>query len=111
MSLVIADSCSCSKGIAPIASEPTITVHPFLNVAPTGQHLSPKEFHAVIESYLKEDAGCLPVDDTDEETKRKELVLIDVRNIYETKIGRFQVTSESKDKEVVPVLDPHTRQV
>jgi predicted sulfurtransferase len=73
--------------------------------------LSPKEFHAVIESYLREDAASQPADDTDEGRTRKELVLIDVRNIYETKIGRFQVTSESEDKEIIPVLDPHTRQV
>jgi predicted sulfurtransferase len=33
------------------------------------------------------------------------VVLIDVRNIYETEIGRFQCPS------AVPVLDPKTRKV
>lgn len=57
-----------------------------------GEHLSPEEFHSVIEEHSKGNAN------------EANVVLVDVRNIYETEIGRFEGGH-------VPVLDPMTRKV
>lgn len=56
-----------------------------------GVHLTPEEFHDALE---REIAG--------QTTSGKEAVLIDVRNIYETRIGKFDVSS-------VSTMDPLSR--
>lgn len=61
-----------------------------------GSYLTPREFHRVIEEALEAD-------------KADDVVLIDVRNIYETRIGRFDVSKESESKLVT--IDPETRSV
>jgi UPF0176 protein len=63
----------------------------------TGTHLSPEEFHAALEEgSLNKQTG------TDSDTSN--IVLIDVRNIYETRIGLFQAPH-------VSTIDPLTRKV
>ena len=52
-----------------------------------GQHLSPEEFHSTLILAEQQHGG------------RDNIALIDVRNSYETRIGRFE-----------GALDPHTRQ-
>jgi hypothetical protein len=44
-----------------------------------------------------------------EEKIKNDLVLIDVRNYYETRIGRFELKKD--DANVLSVIDPKTRQV
>lgn len=38
-------------------------------------------------------------------------MLLDVRNAYETEIGRFEITSNDGESVLVPVHDPLTRTV
>ena len=94
-----------------------------------GPHLTPQQFHDVIAAAAAAGTACSTDKDTgtgieqedntnaqardelheeeeeEEEEKRKNLVLIDVRNIYETEIGRFSCPPG------IPVLDPKTRKV
>jgi predicted sulfurtransferase len=59
-----------------------------------GTHLTPKEFHQV----LQESWGCDGHDNNNEKNtikKKKELVVIDVRNTYEYAIGHFLNPNES----------------
>lgn len=55
-----------------------------------GQHLSPEEFHAMLTKKSKSGS-------------KKEVVLLDTRNIYETRIGGFRAPG-------VETIDPETRQ-
>lgn len=57
--------------------------------------ISPVEFHALLEAAQN---GM----DAPHESANKEVVLLDCRNLYETRIGRFQVAN-------VAQLDPETR--
>jgi len=52
-----------------------------------GKHLTPEEFHAVLEQGWS--TSSLDDDDDDDDKKRKELVVIDVRNQFEYAIGHF----------------------
>ena len=97
-----------------------------------GQHLTPQQFHHVIASAAarkdrRVDMGIIDYCagdgqeqhklETEMEAKKKhysckeqeneqgELVVIDVRNIYETEIGKFECPAN------IPVLDPKTRKV
>lgn len=65
-----------------------------------GHHLSPQAFHNEIEKYINAERSGVDVEE-------QPLVLLDVRNIYETEIGRFDIS----DKGSVPVVDPQTRKV
>ena len=60
---------------------------------PGGVHLSPVEFHNILQDAMTN-------------KNEKDIVLIDVRNIYETRIGSFIVPSDHVLK-----LDPFTRKV
>ncbi|XP_031397094.1 rhodanese-like domain-containing protein 6 isoform X4 [Punica granatum] len=76
----------------------TFSSHPLLkspNISNAGRHLSAVEFHSVLESAGKilEESG----------NDNEGLVLLDARNLYETRIGKFQ----SPD---VETLDPEIRQ-
>ncbi|KAK4852801.1 hypothetical protein QYF36_027168 [Acer negundo] len=77
----------------------TLSSHPLLNppdISNAGRHLSAVEFNSLLQS-----AGKL----LDEEslTDDKKLVLLDARNLYETRIGKFHTPS-------VETLDPSIRQ-
>lgn len=76
-----------------------------------GPHLTPQQFHDVITAAASEEdkqEGHQQDKKKEEEEekggKESNLVLIDVRNIYETEIGRFACPG-------IPVLDPKTRKV
>jgi predicted sulfurtransferase len=63
-----------------------------VRATPTGVHLSPEAFHAQLQSV--------------QEGTESNVVLVDVRNLYETRIGRFDVPESAVD-----VIDPQTRKV
>ncbi|XP_038717314.1 rhodanese-like domain-containing protein 6 isoform X1 [Tripterygium wilfordii] len=77
----------------------TFSCHPLLkspDISNAGRHLNAAEFHSVIESAER-------IMDKDGPTKARELVLLDARNLYETRIGKFQSPN-------VETLDPRIRQ-
>jgi predicted sulfurtransferase len=78
----------------------------------TGKEISPDEFHHILEQ-AKANQGCVDPD------KKKEVVLIDVRNTFEHAIGHFvhphsnQILSVEKDtqnnsSEATPAINPNT---
>ncbi|MBA0874088.1 hypothetical protein Goshw_011358 [Gossypium schwendimanii] len=77
----------------------TFSSYPLLNppeVSNAGRHLSAAEFHSVLQSAGQLMKNGSPTDD-------KQLVLLDARNLYETRIGKFHAPS-------VETLDPGIRQ-
>ncbi|KAG5525479.1 hypothetical protein RHGRI_031956 [Rhododendron griersonianum] len=77
----------------------TFSCHPLLkspDVSNAGSHLSAAEFHSVIQHAGK----FLEKEGPDD---HKKLVLLDARNLYETRIGKFQPPN-------VETLDPEIRQ-
>ncbi|KAK4282713.1 hypothetical protein QN277_014058 [Acacia crassicarpa] len=71
----------------------TLSSHPLLkqpDISNAGKHLSAVEFHSVLQNAAKES----PEDG---------LVLLDARNLYETRIGKFHAPN-------VETLDPQVRQ-
>jgi predicted sulfurtransferase len=64
----------------------------------TAQHVSPTEFHQILQH-----AANSTTDSTESDTKKTEIVLVDCRNLYETRLGSFEA-------EGVTTLDPGTRQ-
>ncbi|TYI46903.1 hypothetical protein E1A91_D13G136100v1 [Gossypium mustelinum] len=77
----------------------TFSSYPLLNppeVSNAGRHLSAAEFHSVLQSARQLMKNGSPTDD-------KQLVLLDARNLYETRIGKFHAPS-------VETLDPGIRQ-
>ncbi|KAF3779535.1 Rhodanese-like domain-containing protein 6 [Nymphaea thermarum] len=80
----------------------TLCSHPLprpLSISNAGEHLSAAEFHSVIQNAANDgfDAG------TKDSKFYKGHVLLDARNIYETRIGKFQAAD-------VDTLDPGIRQ-
>ena len=78
------------------------------HVADGGRHLSPEEFHAMLTSGGNNcsgdgkhvhDGGARATAASD----RSDVVLLDTRNVYETRIGLFEAPG-------VPTVDPDTRQ-
>ncbi|KGN65012.1 rhodanese-like domain-containing protein 6 [Cucumis sativus] len=65
-------------------------------ISEAGTHLSAAEFHSVLET-----AGLLSDEETPEHNK--DVVLLDARNLYETRVGKFQTPN-------VVTLDPEIRQ-
>lgn len=95
------------------------------NEAGSGKHLSPQEFHDVLSSsdfnsamknitgseeydFLSDDNPATDV--VNQQNSCKEVVLLDVRNEYETKIGSFQIR-DSLGNVISAATDPRTRQV
>ncbi|KAK6288527.1 hypothetical protein POUND7_000068 [Theobroma cacao] len=77
----------------------TFSSHPLFKapeVSNAGRHLSAAEFHSVLQSAEQLMENGSPSDD-------KQLVLLDARNLYETRIGKFHSPS-------VETLDPGIRQ-
>lgn len=101
------------------------------HTAGPGKHLTPLEFHNILTASLtcvnttdSSASSNIRYDQTknscsndennqnhdDDTLHRKQLVLLDVRNYYETRIGRFQLPNAPGV--VLPtVIDPQTRQV
>lgn len=118
-------SCKVTKEVVSLDLPPDLRER--MIAAGPGRHLTPQQFHDVIasavaradsdkhrESHHKVDDGVMKgefheqhqqVQSAPEGAGGKQLVVIDVRNIYETEIGRFQCPAS------VPVLDPRTRKV
>jgi predicted sulfurtransferase len=86
--------------------------------------LSPHEFHDILSSnrdlrkkaLITEDS-CSGIDVANNKRvhlekvfKEQELILLDVRNYYETRVGRFQLQDNS-GAIVGSAIDPRTRQV
>ncbi|XP_051124603.1 rhodanese-like domain-containing protein 6 [Andrographis paniculata] len=76
----------------------TLSSHPLLtspDISNAGKHLSAAEFHSVLQNAGKceEETSC----------SDKKLILLDARNLYETRIGKF-------DNADVQTLDPEIRQ-
>lgn len=69
-----------------------------------GQHLQPREFHDILQRVSKQDDSVPPVLDSPVEPP---VVMIDARNLYETRIGRFRV--ETANGTLQP-MDPESRQ-
>ncbi|XP_022719543.1 rhodanese-like domain-containing protein 6 isoform X2 [Durio zibethinus] len=77
----------------------TFSSHPLLKapeVSNAGRYLSASEFHSVLQSAGQLMKNGSPIDD-------KQVVLLDARNLYETRIGKFHAPS-------VETLDPGIRQ-
>lgn len=70
-----------------------------LKTIPRGEHLSPLEFHAALERYATSSNDTIASNDG----IKNEVVMLDVRNIYETRIGKFDVNGS------IEVIDPLTR--
>lgn len=97
-------------------------------LAGAGRHLSPREFHDTLSAHCVPTRHVSQVDehdlicsdfrrdknqtaaDANNHSKEDNLVLLDVRNHYETKIGRFQL-QDSSGMIVKTAIDPTTRQV
>ncbi|CAN1821403.1 Rhodanese-like domain-containing protein 6 [Linum perenne] len=74
----------------------TFSSSPLLNppdISNAGTHLSASEFHSLLHSANKHNL-C---------DSSKDIVLLDARNLYETRIGKFETPN-------VETLDPHIRQ-
>lgn len=76
----------------------TLCSHPLLNspeISKAGRHLSAAEFHSMLQNTGK----CLEKRSGSD----KKMILLDARNLYETRIGKF-------DLPAVKTLDPEIRQ-
>ncbi|XP_021772439.1 rhodanese-like domain-containing protein 6 [Chenopodium quinoa] len=100
LSMEVAKECGfTSLSIRIVKELVTLSSNPLIktpSISNAGRHLSALEFHSVLQNsgeLLKEES---PID-------FKKLVLLDARNLYETRIGKF----ESPE---VETLDPVTRQ-
>ncbi|XP_027161409.1 rhodanese-like domain-containing protein 6 [Coffea eugenioides] len=77
----------------------TLSSNPLLKspeISNAGRHLSAVEFHSVLQ-----DAG--KIQDKSNSSSDRRLILLDARNLYETRIGKFQNVN-------VKTLDPQIRQ-
>ncbi|CAN1141526.1 Rhodanese-like domain-containing protein 6 [Linum perenne] len=77
----------------------TFSSSPLLNppdISNAGTHLSASEFHSLLHSATASDKHNLC-------DSSKDIVLLDARNLYETRIGKFETPN-------VETLDPHIRQ-
>ncbi|KAM0951212.1 putative Rhodanese-like domain, serine hydrolase FSH, rhodanase, alpha/Beta hydrolase [Dioscorea sansibarensis] len=81
------------KELVTLSSKPSLKLPEISNV---GRHLSAMDFH----SFLQ-DAAENAVDS--QESVREKLILLDARNLYETRIGKFKIPN-------VETLDPEIRQ-
>ncbi|XP_076899966.1 rhodanese-like domain-containing protein 6 [Bidens hawaiensis] len=91
----IAEECGfTSLSIRVVKELVTLSSHPLLKppeISNVGQHLSATEFHSLLQNAFETSKTS------------KKYVLLDARNLYETRIGKFNVPN-------VETLDPETRQ-
>lgn len=96
----VADECGfTSLSIRVVKELVTLRSHPLMNspeISNAGVHLSAAEFHSALRS-----AGQLS--ENDSPMHSGEVVLLDARNLYETRIGKFDAPN-------VETLDPAIRQ-
>ncbi|XP_030959772.1 rhodanese-like domain-containing protein 6 [Quercus lobata] len=81
------------KELVTLSSDPLLKSPEISNA---GRHLSAAEFHSALQ-------GTGPLLEKDSPTCNEDLVLLDARNLYETRIGKFHVPN-------VETLDPGIRQ-
>ncbi|RZC65838.1 hypothetical protein C5167_009530 [Papaver somniferum] len=77
----------------------TFSLQPLLEspaISNAGRHLSAAEFHSVLH-------GAVNNLESEVQSGGKPLILLDVRNVYETRIGKFETST-------VETLDPEIRQ-
>ncbi|XP_043724199.1 rhodanese-like domain-containing protein 6 isoform X2 [Telopea speciosissima] len=95
---IIAEECGfTSLSIRVVKELVTFSSHPLLKspaISNAGKHLSAVRFHSVLQR------GVLENQDS---TQNRRLILLDARNLYETRIGKFQTPN-------VQTLDPEIRQ-
>nr|XP_011466188.1 PREDICTED: rhodanese-like domain-containing protein 6 isoform X2 [Fragaria vesca subsp. vesca] len=95
----VAEECGfTSLSIRIVKELVTLSCNPLIKspeISHAGKHLSAAEFHFVLQK-----AGQL---DPETEEHNRELVLLDARNLYETRIGKFHTPN-------VETLDPGIRQ-
>ncbi|KAK1360486.1 hypothetical protein POM88_044960 [Heracleum sosnowskyi] len=84
---VLTDNSSGSKELVTFGSHPLSNLPEISNV---GRHLSAAEFH-----YVLQNGGQLV-----KENNPKKLILLDARNLYETRIGKYTPTVETLDPEI-----------
>ncbi|KAK7817193.1 rhodanese-like domain-containing protein 6 [Quercus suber] len=82
-----------SQELVTLSSDPLLKSPEISNA---GRHLSAAEFHSALQ-------GTGPLIEKDSPTCNEDLVLLDARNLYETRIGKFHVPN-------VETLDPGIRQ-
>ncbi|XP_042487578.1 rhodanese-like domain-containing protein 6 isoform X3 [Macadamia integrifolia] len=97
---IIAEECGfTSLSIRVVKELVTFSSHPLLkspHISNAGKHLSAVGFHSVLQS-----GGT--VLENEDSTQNRKLILLDARNLYETRIGKFQTPN-------VQTLDPEIRQ-
>ncbi|XP_068659920.1 rhodanese-like domain-containing protein 6 [Aristolochia californica] len=95
----VAEECGfTSLSVRVVKELVTFSASPLLKspaISNAGKHLSATQFHSV----LQDAESCLEYKDS----REKKLLLLDARNIYETRIGKFQ-------NPYVETLDPEIRQ-
>jgi predicted sulfurtransferase len=57
---------------------------------PGGRHVSPQDFHGLIERAISQNSTNRDINSAAISASSKSLVLLDARNLYETRIGRFE---------------------
>ena len=82
-----------------------------MKATPPGVHLTPLEFHQELDKAIAAAGTTEGINDMSssgdsDNNEVRDLVLIDVRNIYETRIGSFEVPPECKR---IQKIDPCTR--
>jgi len=68
--------------------------------APCGRHVSPREFHDLLSHAA--DAAATPT------SPQRKLVLLDARNVYESRLGRFEVNIPAHASAVTTCMPPTT---
>jgi predicted sulfurtransferase len=91
-------SCKVTKEVVSLDLSMNETIS-YMNNSTPGIHLTPKEFHNKLEQNNN-------IDIKGNTNESKGLVLIDCRNVYESRIGRFEY---KQDDEVIAAIDPNTR--
>ncbi|GJN35210.1 hypothetical protein PR202_gb23959 [Eleusine coracana subsp. coracana] len=82
------------KELVTLCSNPTLAPP---EISSAGRHLSAAEFHSVLQNVAQTSL------DAEAPLEKNEVVVLDARNVYETRIGKFNVPN-------VETLDPEIRQ-
>ncbi|TVU49729.1 hypothetical protein EJB05_01058 [Eragrostis curvula] len=82
------------KELVTLCCNPTVAPP---EISSAGRHLSAAEFHSVLQNVARTSL------DAEAPVEKNEVVVLDARNVYETRIGKFNVPN-------VETLDPEIRQ-